>query len=124
MDHEEEILTGTLSTSLTDLSSFKPQIDDILALTIENLYQHPDVVHKEIAGYKILKEVLDAIITASVNDLNNQDTSYDRLILQLLPKELLVSNDLYYRLLSACGFVASLTDTKAVELFGIINGRT
>lgn len=124
MDHEEEILTGTLSTSLTDLSSFKPQIDDILALTIEHLYRHPDVVHKEIAGYKILKEVLDAIITASVNDLNNQDTSYDRLILQLLPKELLVSNDLYDRLLSACGFVASLTDTKAVELFGIINGRT
>ena len=124
MDHEQEILAGTLSTSLTDLSSFKPQIDDILALTIENLYRHPDVVHKEIAGYKILKEVLDAIITASVNDLNGQDNSYDRLILQLLPRELLVSSDLYDRLLASCGFVASLTDTKAVELFEIINGRT
>jgi dGTPase len=44
-----------LVKSLTDLSSFKPQIDDILALTVENLYRHPDVVHKEIAGYKILK---------------------------------------------------------------------
>ncbi|WP_194851363.1 dGTP triphosphohydrolase [Nonlabens antarcticus] len=123
MDHEEEILAGTLQSSLTDLSSYKAQIDDILALTVENLYRHPEVVQKEIAGYKILKEILDTVINASINDLNDQSNSYDHLILQLIPADLLISNELYDRLLAACGYVASLTDTKAMQLFEIINGR-
>ena len=123
MKHEEEILAGTLTNSLTDLSKFKPQIDDILALTVKNLYQHADVVQKEVAGYKILREILDAVITASVNELHGQEGSYDRLILQLLPDEVLISENLYDRLLAACGHVASLTDTKSVKLFEIINGR-
>jgi dGTPase len=123
MDHEQEILEGTLTTSLTNLSSFKPQIDDILALTVENLYRHPEVVQKEVAGYKILREILDVVIAASTNDLNDQASSYDRLILQLIPKEVITSNELYDRLLASCGFVASLTDTKSLELFEIINGR-
>ncbi len=123
MDREQEILSGKLMISLTDLSSFKPQIEDILSLTVENLYRHPDVLRKEIAGYKILKEILDAIVTASLNELNGQDNSYDQLILQLIPKELLVSTEIYDRLLAACSYVASLTDSKSVELFEIINGR-
>ncbi|BAO55089.1 dGTP triphosphohydrolase [Nonlabens marinus] len=123
MKHEKEILAGTLSHSLTDLSKYKPQIDDILALTVENLYQHPDVVQKEVAGYKILREVLDAVITASMNELHGQESSYDKLILQLTPDEVLASENLYDRLLAACGYVASLTDTKSVKLFEIINGR-
>ncbi len=123
MKHEEELLSGRLEKSLTDLSIFKPQIDDILALTIEKLYRHPDVINKEVAGYKILQTILDTLITASINDLNDQCTSYDTLVLNLVPKDMVTPKDLYERLLAACGFVASLTDTKSAELFNIITGK-
>ncbi|KQC32568.1 dGTPase [Nonlabens sp. YIK11] len=123
MDRQNALLDGSLTTSLTDLSRFKPQIEDILSITREQLYRHPDVVEKEIAGYKILTSILDAVITASVNHLNGQVSSYDRLILEILPASALVSEGLYDRLLAACCYVASLTDTKSSRLFHIINGK-
>lgn len=123
MRHEQQLLEGTLEKSLVDLSQFKPQIDDILALTVEKLYQHPDIIQKEIAGYKILTVILDAVTTAITNDLNDQATSYDHLILSSIPQDTIASHDLYDRLLAACGFVASLTDTKSSSLFEILNGK-
>ncbi len=123
MHHEEALLEGKLHKSLTDLSQYKPQIDDILALTVNKLYRHPDVLNKEIAGYTILQTILETLITASINDLNDLSSSYDRLILSVLPNEITASTSLYSRLLSVCGYVASLTDTKSTELYSIIKGK-
>jgi len=123
MDQEESILEGKLEKSLTDLSNYKAQIDDILALTVKNLYRHIDVIHKEVAGHKILTKILEVLITASINDLNGQTSNYDKLILNLVPTDMLASATVYDRLLAACGYVASLTDTKSAELFSIINGK-
>ena len=123
MHYEDDLLKGKLEKGLTELSQYKPQINDILSLTIENLYQHPDVVQKEVAGYRILTVILEAIVTAVTNDLNHQSSSYDHLILTLIPKETIASQHLYDRLLAACAFVASLTDTKSFSLFEIINGK-
>jgi len=123
MKHEEAMLAGTFTKSLTHLSSYKVQLDDILRITIEKVYQHKEVTDKEIAGYKIIETILDALVTAVINDFNHQKTSYDRLVLNACKEAHTATDSVYERLLGTCGFVASLTDGQAVQLFNTINGR-
>jgi len=122
MNYEGDILNGTFKKSLTDLSKYSAQINDILSITIKNVYQNPEVIQKEIGGYKILSDILDAVVTASVNEFNNATTSYDQLILKSCVSMKKESSDLYTVILSACEYVASLTDSRATKLFSIVNG--
>ncbi len=122
MDHEDAILDGSFKRSLTDLSRFSAQIDDILEITIKKVYQNPEVIQKEIGGYKILNDILNAVVTAAVNDFNNESSSYDQLILKSCSNMNKEQDSLYLVILSACEFVASLTDSRASQLFNILNG--
>ncbi|KEZ92696.1 dGTP triphosphohydrolase [Nonlabens ulvanivorans] len=122
MNNEETILNGTYKHALTDKSQFKPQIDDILAITIEKVYRNEEVIQKEIAGYKILTDILHAVITATVNDLEDNKSIYDKLILNTCSGLQKNTSSLYERILNACGYVASLTDSRALQLFSVING--
>lgn len=122
MKNEEAILNGTFKHALTDKSVFKPQIDDILAITIDKVYRNEEVIQKEIAGYKILTDILHAVITATVNDLEGNKTAYDKLILNTCTGLQTHTESMYERMLNACGYVASLTDSRALQLFSVING--
>lgn len=122
MNYEGDILNGTFKKSLTDLSKYYAQINDILSITIKKVYQNPEVIQKEIGGYKILRDILDAVVTATVNEFNNTTSSYDQLILKSCTSMKKENCDLYTVILSACEFVASLTDSRATQLFTIING--
>ncbi len=123
MKHEEAMLQGSFTKSLTDLSSYKVQLDDILKITIEKVYQHKEVIDKEIAGYKIISTILEALVTAVIHDFNNEKNSYDTLILQACNGAQISKNTLYEGLLDTCGFVASLTDGQAAQLYNTFNGH-
>ncbi len=123
MDHEEAIVAGDFPHSLTDKSKYKAQIDDILSITIDKVYNNEEVIQKEIAGYKILQDILAAAVTASINDLHDNATSYDQLILKSCKGLKINGTTTYERLLDVCGYVASLTDSKSIALFEVINGK-
>ncbi|WP_124979348.1 dGTP triphosphohydrolase [Nonlabens xiamenensis] len=123
MNHEEAILDGEMSKALTDLSTYKAQIDDILGITVERVYRHEEVIQKEIAGYKILRDILGAVCQACENKLEDRLTPYDKLILTSCKGLDIAEKDRYHSLLEACGYVASLTDSKSMALFGVINGK-
>ncbi|MEP6279526.1 MAG: dGTPase, partial [Nonlabens ulvanivorans] len=123
MENEEAILNGTFPHALTDKSTYKAQIDDILAITIDKVYNNEEVIQKEVAGYKILQDILDAAVNASINSLNNAEDSYDKLILKSCKGLRLSGTTDYERILDVCGYVASLTDSKSIALFNIINGK-
>lgn len=123
MENETAILAGTFTKSLTDLSSYKVQIEDILKITVEKVYQHHDVINKELAGYTIISTILDAVIAAAVHDLNDCCTTYDKLVLKSCNGINLHADNLYERLLDVCGYVASLTDSQTIQLSNIINGK-
>ena len=116
-ENESKILNGTFFQSLMDKSKYKAQIEDIIGLSVEKIYKSQEVTNKEVVGYKVISSLLKAFVTAAVNSLNNQMSSYDKLILRLVPDGIpIVGHNLYETLLNSTCFIASLSDGKAHEL--------
>lgn len=115
VENEEAILKGQFPYALTDKSKYKAQIDDIIKLSVKNIYQSREVIEKELSGYQIINNLLDKFITAYNNDFEGRATNYDKLLLRILPeKHHYEKETLYERLLHICHFISLLTDGKAV----------
>lgn len=123
IDNEEAILKGDFQHSLLEKCKYEAQIHDILKLSVEKIYQSKDVVEKEIAGYKIIADLLDVFITAINNKHNHIESNYDKLILLLLPdKYKKIDSDLYTRILNVCNLIANFSDGNAILLHKKIKG--
>ena len=116
--NETEILKGEYPHSLLEKCKYEAQINDIIKLSVEKIYKSREVVEKELAGYTIIAELLNVFLTAIHHKFDNCLTNYDKLILHLLPENLTENKEsLYIRTLGICGFVASLTDGFALQLY-------
>lgn len=124
VENEELILQGKFHHALTEKSKYVAQMNDIIKLSIKNIYQSREVIEKELVGYQIIQTLLDKFITAFNNQFHGEASNYDRLLLKMLPEKFHdEKNDLYKRLLHICHYVSLLTDGNALELFNTINGR-
>lgn len=124
VENEELILQGKFPYSLTEKSKYTAQMNDIIALSVKNIYQSREVIEKEVVGYQIIQTLLDKFITAFNNKFNGEASNYDNLLLKMLPEKFLNEKEsLYHRLLHICHYVSLLTDGNALELFNTINGR-
>ncbi|UUC47353.1 deoxyguanosinetriphosphate triphosphohydrolase [Flavobacterium cerinum] len=123
LENEAEILSGTFHSALMDKSRYKAQMDDIIKISVKNIYQSNDVIEKEIMGYQIINTLLDKFCTAYNNKFEGVATNYDQLILKLLPEKFVTEKmSLYERLMHICHFISMLTDGKALQIFNIIKG--
>jgi dGTPase len=123
VENEEAILAGKFPYALTDKSKYKAQMDDIIKLSVKNIYQSREVIEKELVGYQIIQTLLDKFITAFNNKFEGKASNYDSLILKMLPEKFIEDkDDLYKRLLHICHYVSLLTDGNALELYETING--
>ncbi len=123
MTFEEDILKGNFHVPLLDKSTFKTEIADIIRLSKDRMYFSPEVVEKEIAGYRILSDILEVYAGAMIRQVKGKATSYDGLILRTLPddyRQMTLST--YGLLLQASCFVASLSDRAAVHIHNKITG--
>lgn len=124
LENEEAILKGQFHSALTDKSQYKAQMNDVIKISVKNIYQSREVLEKEIVGYQVINLLLDKFCTAYNNKFENQSSNYDELILRLLPEKFITEKmSLYERLMHICHFVSMLTDGKALELFKIIQGN-
>ncbi|WP_395066022.1 deoxyguanosinetriphosphate triphosphohydrolase [Flavobacterium sp.] len=124
IENEELIVQGKFPYALTDKSKYKAQIDDIIKISVKNIYQSREVIEKELSGYQIINNLLDKFITAYNNNHSGKATNYDKLILKILPeKYFLEKENLYDRLLLMCHFVSMLTDGNALLYSKIINSN-
>ncbi len=124
LENEEAIMKGSFEVSLMEKSQYKAQIDDIIKISVNKIYRSKEVIEKEIIGYKVIHALLDAFITAYVNQIVKKETNFDRLILNLLPEKYRVEKStVYNQLLNICQFISLLTDGKAIELYKIINAN-
>jgi len=123
MANEKEILDGDFHVSILDKSKYQAQINDIIRLSIEKIYNADEVIDKEISGFEILNELLSRFISSVNNNYNNIPSSYDKLLLKLLPKELDILDDsLYNRAMNVCYFISLFSDKKAVLTYKKIKG--
>jgi len=124
IENEEAILKGEFPYALTDKSKYKAQIDDIIKLSIKNIYQSREVIEKELSGYQIINNLLDKFITAYNNNFEGKATNYDALLLKILPEKHHIQKEtLYERLLHICHFISLLTDGKAVLYNQIVSSN-
>lgn len=123
MDHEDAILEGKFSKALLDCSKYDAQITDIIDLSISNIYHSQEVIEKEIAGYEIIQKLLNIFTTAAINSNKGNLSSFDKLVLKVLPKNVdLNANSIYEILLLVCFFVSKLSDKRAILLFNTFQG--
>ena len=121
--NEESILEGTFDVSLLDKSKYIAQIDDIISMSVNKIYRSQEVVEKEIAGYKIISDILDVYTTALVRTKERRSSNYDKLMVNTLPKFYQRTElPLYNILLNTCCYVASLSDSAAILLHRTIKG--
>ena len=124
MENEKAILAGEFPFALMDKSQYKAQMNDIIQISIKNVYQSKEVIQKEVMGYKIINSLLDSFCTAYNKKVNGTASNYDELLLKLLPERFQFQKDsLYDRLLHICHFVSLLTDGKALELYKTIQAN-
>jgi len=122
--NEEAIMKGEFSNSLLDKCKYEAQINDILKISVEKIYRSREVIDKEIVGYAVIAKLLDVFISASNRKFEGIPTSYDKLVLLLLPEELRAPKEhLYNRILTISGYVASLTDGSALLLYNKVVGN-
>ncbi|KGO83778.1 dGTPase [Flavobacterium cauense R2A-7] len=124
IDNEKLILEGKFPFALTDKSEFKAQMNDVIKISIKNIYQSKEVIEKEVVGYQVINTLLDKFSSAYNNKFDGKSSNYDELILKLLPEKFVTEKmSLYERLMHICHFVSMLTDGKALQLFKIIQGE-
>jgi dGTPase len=123
IENESLIIEGKFIRSLLDKCKYEAQINDIIKLSVEKIYQSNEVVEKEIAGYSIIADLLDVFINAIDNTYHNNASNYDKLILLLLPDNYKnIPKNLYNRLLNVCNLISSFSDSYAILLHKKIKG--
>ncbi|MCD2258561.1 deoxyguanosinetriphosphate triphosphohydrolase [Psychroserpens luteolus] len=124
MEHEEAILSGEFSKALIDYSDYEAQIKDIITLSISNVYQSTEVVDKEIVGYKVINELLTVFSKSVVNNLQNNVSNFDKLILKSIKDHVdLEKDNLYDSLLSVCFYVSKMSDSNAILTYQKLKGN-
>ncbi|MCK0132899.1 dGTP triphosphohydrolase [Arenibacter sp. S6351L] len=124
IENEGAILQGEFSVSLMDKSKFKAQIEDIITLSVQKVYRSQEVLEKEIAGYRIISDILDVYTTALIRNKEGNSSNYDRLMISTLPEAYReTKGSTYDILLSTCCYVASLSDSAAVHIHNKIMGK-
>ena len=120
---EEQIVQGAFEQSLLDKCKYEAQINDIINISISKIYKSKEVIEKEVAGYKIIADLLDVFVTTLNNDQAGTPTNYDKLLLHILPKEFRVqSASTYTRIMAICTYISRMSDRYAIRIHKKIQG--
>jgi len=123
LKNEEAILKGDFSEALLEKSNYKAQIDDIIKISVEKVYQSVEVVDKEIAGYAILSTLLNVSSTAFENYHKGTYRHFDKLILKNFKNSYSKKLTVYEYLMECCNYISRLTDGNALQIFQKIKGN-
>tara|TARA_R110002126_G_scaffold291568_1_gene453680 strand:+ start:30797 stop:32131 length:1335 start_codon:yes stop_codon:yes gene_type:complete len=121
--NEKAILAGVFDKSLLDKCKYEAQINDIIKISIDKIYNCKEVIEKEVAGYRIIADLLDVFVTALNNKFEDNQSNFDKLVLNLLPKEYQRETDnLYHRIMQVCSYVSRMSDGYAIRMHKKLTG--
>ena len=122
--NEDAILNGTFDKSLLEKCKYEAQINDIIKISVSKIYKSKEVVEKEVAGYRIIADLLAVFVTALNNNFEGKASNYDTLVLNLLPEEHQIENtNLYNRIMMICSYVAGMSDGYAIRMHKKLMGN-
>ncbi|MCK9562241.1 MAG: deoxyguanosinetriphosphate triphosphohydrolase [Bacteroidales bacterium] len=120
-EHYEDIMNGVFYSSLTKnlTGSSKHALQEISLLATEKIYNSKEVVEIQIAGHRILGELLHEFVSA----IRNNDSLYTTQLLRLLPTQLRCESDnTYHQIMSVIDYISGMTDVYALEIYRKIKG--
>lgn len=123
VEHEDELLTGTFSNCLIDHIAEIPRraYAHCSQVAWEKIYKSSDVLDIELAGNRIITELLDKLIDAVLYP----EKAYSQLILNKVPRQYEVhAMSIYGKLQAAIDYISGMTDVYALDLYRKINGMS
>jgi dGTPase len=124
LENEAAILAGTFEKSLLEKCAYEAQINDIIKISVAKIYKSTEVVEKEVAGYRIIADLLDVFVTALNNTFDGNPSNFDKLVLNLLPEEYKIDNvNLYDRIMQVCSYVSRISDSYAIRMHKKLTGN-
>ena len=122
--NEDAILNGDFEKSLLEKCKYEAQINDIIKISVSKIYKSKEVIEKEVAGYRIIADLLAVFVTALNNNFEGKASNYDTLVLNLLPEEHQMDNtNLYNRIMMICSYVAGMSDGYAIRMHKKLMGN-
>ncbi|WGH77098.1 deoxyguanosinetriphosphate triphosphohydrolase [Tenacibaculum tangerinum] len=124
LENEDAILEGKFDKGLLDKCKYEAQINDIIKISVDKIYRSKEVVEKEVAGYKIIADLLDVFVSALNTKFEGSQSNYDKLVLNLLPEEYQQEQEkLYDRIMQVSSYIAGLSDGYAIRLHRKLMGN-
>ena len=123
VDHESTILQGEFEGSLIDHISPIPHsaYRQCVQVSFDRIYHTRDVMDIEIAGYKVITELLDMMISA----VTNTDLAISRLLINRVSSQYdIKAPTLYGRIMAVLDYISGMTDVYAMDMYRKINGMS
>ncbi|GFM36427.1 hypothetical protein DSM19430T_11110 [Desulfovibrio psychrotolerans] len=126
MEHEDALLRGEhLKKGLTRHMALATPFARLGEVNYAKVYQDPQVVEIEAAGYEVMDRLLTAFGGAVFRRYNGRMTTRDTTVVKLFPAIRHAAQDsLYEHMLEVTDFVSGMTDTSAVSLYKKLSGMT
>jgi dGTPase len=121
MLYEADLLAGNLNSSLLNLFPEDQQaaFKHIEKVSYQKIYNHHSVVERELAGYQVIKGLLEAFVPAVLQETSHKNEK----LLVLIPQQFNIkSQNIYERLLAILDYVSGMTDNFATDLYKKLSG--
>ncbi|MEM6376841.1 MAG: deoxyguanosinetriphosphate triphosphohydrolase, partial [Bacteroidota bacterium] len=126
IENEEAMLNGSFDKDLTRLIPSAAALNQIIDLSVKEIYQSKPVLEKEAGGFEVIDHLTEAFTTAMYTKYFGQPLPKHISTLKLIPEEYTVqlddAQDVYEALQIVIDFISGLTDSHAVRLYKTIKG--
>lgn len=132
MDNEKRLLKGDYHHAITQDIAANRELSRLTDYAVKHIYSCPQVVDVEMAGYRILGDLLEMFCTAveEIADAEYQGgkaSAFSQMLINLLPtrfigEERKLSPCCYQRTLKVIDYVSGMTDSYAVSLYQKLTG--
>jgi len=123
VENEDSILQGTFQGSL--ISHIDPRVrqayEKCADLSVRKIYRSKDVVDIELAGYRIISQLIDLFTEAAMHP----GKAYSKLLLSRVSTQYEVdAPEPYHRIMAVLDYISGMTDVFALDLYRKINGES
>lgn len=122
--NKESILSGDYGKSLIeDLPELDETLTYIKSVSIKEIYNARKVVELEIAGFRIMSNLVQDFVTSAITSKKDRDKEQTK-ILSLLPKQFTFDEDstAYIKVMHILDFISGMTDLFALKLYRKLRG--